>query len=245
MLQAAVVVPAPPIVLTAGIHGFALRMQAPYDSLVQSLSYLDPEAVPDQDLDAPSQQHHEQDMRQAIEGHMLRRLRSQVSSFRPPTAEVVLPVMMTQEQREWYKAHLARAYEILTDPKTPRQNSHRGGQLRMVCASLKKVGQHLSFWFSFGNNMHKQADTPCLHSDDSVQVCDHPFLLPDHESARAGAWQGALAASGKLVVLDKLLRHLQAHAHRTLLLSHHPQVCLLNSLPPPHPHPPPPPIAPT
>ena len=115
-------------------------MQAPYDSLVQSLYYLDPEAVPDHDLDGPSQQHHEQDMRRAIAAHMLRRLRSQVSSFSPPTAEVVLPVMMTQQQRECYKAHLARAYEILTDPKTPRQNSHRGGQLRMVCSSLKKVG---------------------------------------------------------------------------------------------------------
>lgn len=107
--------------------------------MMQSLSYLDPEAVPDQDLDAPSQQHHEQDMRQAIGAHMLRRLRSQVSTFRPPTSEVVLPVMMTQQQRECYKAQLARAYEILTDPKTPRQNSYRGGQLRMVCSSLKKV----------------------------------------------------------------------------------------------------------
>ena len=114
-------------------------MQASYDSLVQSLSFLDPEAVPDQDQDAPSQQHNEQDMRQAIGAHMLRRLRSQVATFSPPTCEVVLPVMMTQQQRECYKAQLARAYEILTDPKTPRQNSHRGGQLRMVCSSLKKV----------------------------------------------------------------------------------------------------------
>ena len=136
-------------------------VQAPYDSLVQSLAYLDPEAVPDQDLDAPSQQHHEQEMRQAIEGHMLRRLRSQVSSFRPPTAEVVLPVMMTQQQRECYKAHLARAYKILTDPKTPRQNSHRGGQLRMVCASLKKVCQHLSFWFPLGNSVLAAAASCC------------------------------------------------------------------------------------
>ena len=115
-------------------------MQASYDSLAQTLYYLDPDAVPDQDLDVPAQQHHEHDMRQAIQAHMLRRLRSQVSTSTPPTAEVVLPVMMTQQQRECYKAHLARAYEILTDPKTPRQNSHRGGQLRMVCSSLKKVG---------------------------------------------------------------------------------------------------------
>lgn len=57
-----------------------------------------------------------------------------------------------------------------------------------------------------------------------MQVCDHPCLVPDYESAGS---QGSLAASGKLVVLDKLLHHLQAHAHKTLLLSHHPQVCKL------------------
>jgi len=95
--------------------------------------------VPDQDLDSAAQQQHLDEMSKILHAHMLRRTRSEVSSFVPPRAEVVLPVMMTQRQRECYKAHLARAYEVLTDPKTPRQNSHRGGQLRAVCASLKKV----------------------------------------------------------------------------------------------------------
>lgn len=88
---------------------------------------------------------------------------------------------------------------------------------------------HLHNYPTLCHSRHKQADTPCLRSADSVQVCDHPFLLPDYESAGGVGWQGALAASGKLVVLDKLLHHLQAHAHKTLLLSHHPQVCLLNT----------------
>lgn len=106
---------------------------------MQSLLFIDADAVPDQDLDTAAQQAHEQHMRTALSAQTLRRTRSEVSSFVPPKAEVVLPVMMTQQQRECYKAHLARAYEVLTDPKTPRQNSHRGGQLRAVCASLKKV----------------------------------------------------------------------------------------------------------
>ena len=116
-------------------------LQVSYDALAQSLTFVDPEAVPDQDVDASSQQQqqHEHDMRKVLQSHMLRRLRSQVSGFSPPTSEVVLPVMMTQQQHECYKAHLARAYEVLTDPKTSRQNSHRGGQLRLVCSSLKKV----------------------------------------------------------------------------------------------------------
>jgi len=116
-----------------------LLLQASYDTLAQSLHFVDPEAVPDQDLDSAAQHQHQDEMSTVLHGHMLRRTRSEVSSFVPPRAEVVLPVMMTQRQRECYKAHLARAYEVLTDPKTPRQNSHRGGQLRAVCASLKKV----------------------------------------------------------------------------------------------------------
>lgn len=60
----------------------------------------------------------------------------------------------------------------------------------------------------------------CWH----VQVCDHPFLLPDYEPAGACSHEDTMAASGKLVVLDKLLHHLQAHAYKVLLLSHHHKV---------------------
>ncbi|KAL0025228.1 hypothetical protein WJX77_008845 [Trebouxia sp. C0004] len=115
--------------------------KASYETLVQSLQFVE-EAVPEQAQDSAAQQQHQDEMSKALHAHMLRRTRSEVSSFAPPRAEVVLPVMMTQRQRECYKAHLARAYEVLTDPKTPRQNSHRGGQLRAVCASLKKVCDH-------------------------------------------------------------------------------------------------------
>ncbi len=115
-----------------------LVLQASYETLAQSLQFMD-EPVPDQDLDSAAQQQHLDEMSKYLHKHVLRRIRSEVSSFVPPRAEVVLPVMMTQRQRECYKAHLARAYDVLTDPKTPRQNSHRGGQLRAVCASLKKV----------------------------------------------------------------------------------------------------------
>lgn len=62
-----------------------------------------------------------------------------------------------------------------------------------------------------------------------VQVCDHPFLLADSDQASSGA---ADALSGKLVVLDKLLRHLHSHNHKVLLLSHHPKVPHVNSLSP-------------
>ena len=60
-----------------------------------------------------------------------------------------------------------------------------------------------------------------------MQVCDHPFLLADSDQAASGA---ADALSGKLVVLDKLLRHLHSNNHKVLLLSHHPKVPHRNPL---------------
>lgn len=56
-----------------------------------------------------------------------------------------------------------------------------------------------------------------------MQVCDHPFLLADFEPTGSSSAE-TLAASGKLVVLDKLLRHLQTHNRKVLLMSHHPKV---------------------
>lgn len=108
--------------------------------MLSSLYFVNPDSVPDQDLDSQEQQQQlDPGLRQALAKHTLRRTRSEVSSFTTPRAELLLPVMMTQKQRECYKAHLARAYEVLTDPKPPRQNSHRGANLRAVCQSLKKV----------------------------------------------------------------------------------------------------------
>ena len=60
-----------------------------------------------------------------------------------------------------------------------------------------------------------------------MQVCDHPFLLADSDQAGSAA---ADSLSGKLVVLDKLLRHLHSNNHKVLLLSHHPKVRHLNPL---------------
>ena len=60
-----------------------------------------------------------------------------------------------------------------------------------------------------------------------MQVCDHPFLLADSDQAGSAA---ADALSGKLVVLDKVLRHLHSNNHKVLLLSHHPKVPHLNLL---------------
>ena len=61
-----------------------------------------------------------------------------------------------------------------------------------------------------------------------VQVCDHPFLLSDLEPSRSTPHE-AVAFSGKLELLDKLLRRLHSKHHKVLLLSHHSRVTPHNS----------------
>ena len=48
--------------------------------------------------------------------------------------------------------------------------------------------------------------------------------MPEFEP-EDGVAEDTMQASGKLVVLDRLMRHLQAHSHKVLLLSHHSKVC--------------------
>ena len=81
----------------------------------------------------------EEDLHNILQRHTLRRLRSNVSPFTPPHTEVVLPVAMTQSQREAYRTQLARAYEVLTEARTPRQTGHRASQLRAICTALRQV----------------------------------------------------------------------------------------------------------
>ena len=75
---------------------------------------------------------------------MLRRLRSEVgASVNPPgvpTVEVSLPLDLSREQRQCYRAVLARFYEVLADPRPPRHAGHRAAQMRTVCGELRKVG---------------------------------------------------------------------------------------------------------
>ena len=83
-------------------------------------------------------------MGQMLDPIVMRRLRSEVGSpINPPevpTIEVSLPVDLSREQRECYRAVLARYYELLTDPKPPRHAGHRAAQMLTVCSELRKVG---------------------------------------------------------------------------------------------------------
>jgi len=121
--------------------------------------------------------------------HLLRRVIKDVEKSLPPKNERILRVEMTPLQKQYYKWILNRNFEALN--KGARGSGHVS--LLNIITELKKT-------------------------------CNHPFLFESAEESYRGrddenAVDRLVLTSGKMVILDKLMRRLKATGHRVLIFS--------------------------
>nr|XP_045231333.1 chromodomain-helicase-DNA-binding protein 3 isoform X10 [Macaca fascicularis] len=141
--------------------------------------------------------------------HMLRRLKADVFKNMPAKTELIVRVELSPMQKKYYKYILTRNFEAL--------NSRGGGNqvsLLNIMMDLKKC-------------------------------CNHPYLFPvaamESPKLPSGAYEGGalIKSSGKLMLLQKMLRKLKEQGHRVLIFSQ--VTCALSCLhllPLPSPRPP-------
>ncbi|XP_028284488.1 chromodomain-helicase-DNA-binding protein 3 isoform X2 [Parambassis ranga] len=121
--------------------------------------------------------------------HMLRRLKADVFKNMPAKTELIVRVELSPMQKKYYKLILTKNFEAL--------NSKGGGNqvsLLNIMMDLKKC-------------------------------CNHPYLFPvasmEAQKTPSGAYEGSALtkASGKLMLLQKMLRKLKEQGHRVLVFS--------------------------
>uniref|UniRef100_A0A8C3AF60 Chromodomain helicase DNA binding protein 3 n=1 Tax=Cyclopterus lumpus TaxID=8103 RepID=A0A8C3AF60_CYCLU len=121
--------------------------------------------------------------------HMLRRLKADVFKNMPSKTELIVRVELSPMQKKYYKLILTKNFEAL--------NSKGGGNqvsLLNIMMDLKKC-------------------------------CNHPYLFPvasiEAQKTPNGAYEGSALtkASGKLTLMQKMLRKLKDHGHRVLIFS--------------------------
>uniref|UniRef100_A0A0N4ZGI1 DNA helicase n=1 Tax=Parastrongyloides trichosuri TaxID=131310 RepID=A0A0N4ZGI1_PARTI len=121
--------------------------------------------------------------------HMLRRLKADVLTGMPTKSELIVPIDLAPMQRKWYKNILTKNFEAL--------NVKNGGtamSLTNVLMELKKCCNH-----------------PYLFAKASIEAPKAPNGLYEINAL--------VKASGKLVVMQKMLRKLFNQGHRVLIFS--------------------------
>ncbi|KAL6759847.1 SNF2 family N-terminal domain-containing protein [Haematococcus lacustris] len=159
------------------------------------LHFLEPDKFPDADYFESAYQVQTMDgvsgLHAALRPHLLRRVIKEVERSLPPKNERILRVEMSPLQKQYYKWILSRNFRELNK-------------------GLKAGGSQVSLLNIIG---------------ELKKTCNHPFLFESAEESFRGSEQDKSAvdrlvmASGKMVLLDKLLKRLKQTGHRVLIFS--------------------------
>ncbi|ORZ34456.1 SNF2 family N-terminal domain-domain-containing protein, partial [Catenaria anguillulae PL171] len=174
-------------------------LQNSIDELWALLNFLEPDKFPNEKafLSEFGQLKTSTDverLQELLKPLMLRRLKEDVETSIPVKEETVIEVELTNIQKKWYRAILERNFSMLK----------KGAKGRDALPSLINIVMELR------------------------KCCIHPYLLAGAEevilseanvSTVEEHFKYMIQASGKLVLLDKLLAKLKAGGHKVLIFS--------------------------
>src|SRR6218665_2999341 len=127
---------------------------------------------------------------------MLRRLKEDVEKSLAPKEETIVEVELTNVQKKYYRAILEKNFQFLSKGGT----SNNMPNLMNTVMELRKCCIH-----------------PFLINGAEDQIIDE--FRHQQRNSEGGTVDAIIAASGKLVLIDKLLPKLKANGHRVLIFS--------------------------
>ncbi|KAJ5587722.1 Chromodomain helicase hrp3 [Penicillium hispanicum] len=155
------------------------------------MDFLNPGVIQvdvDMDLNSEAASQKLAELTDAIQPYMLRRTKSKVESDLPPKTEKIIRVELSDVQLEYYKNILTKNYAALNDGARGMKQS-----LLNIMMELKKAS-------------------------------NHPFMFPNAEARilegstrREDILRAMITSSGKMMLLDQLLRKLKGDGHRVLI----------------------------
>lgn len=161
---------------------------AELSSLMDFLNPGEIEVDVDMDLNSEAASQKLAELTDAIQPFMLRRTKSKVESDLPPKTEKIIRVELSDVQLEYYKNILTKNYAALNDGAKGMKQS-----LLNIMMELKKAS-------------------------------NHPFMFPNAEAKilegstrREDVLRAMITSSGKMMLLDQLLRKLREDGHRVLI----------------------------
>ncbi|KAF8636103.1 hypothetical protein AX17_003808 [Amanita inopinata Kibby_2008] len=152
---------------------------------------------------------------------MLRRTKASVEINVPPREEMTIFVPLTEAQRFW-------TYRLLTKMDTAELEEifSQSEQIKVEDEAIHEGRQEV---LSILENQMKQERSGTLQGGrykklmnlllQLRKVCDHPYLLPDAEPEPYVLGEHLVAASSKLIVIDKLLANIIPQGERVLIFS--------------------------
>lgn len=153
---------------------------------------------------------------------VLRRLKSEVEGKLPPKLETLIMCPLSDMQRFWIKRLLLRDSEILQ--RFNGVDATAGADTRLSSSSSSLTPSGTGEGHSGGGSGSRVRDTDWSKLQSLLaqlrKACNHPYLFPGAETdPQPTPTEEIVTASGKMVVMDKLLKKLLQRGHRVVLFS--------------------------